>query len=155
MMNELEKAITKWFKDYGFDDVAIESCDRYSYDLVDHVIHVDDEEYDDELFVWFEQFMYEYGMKMKDIPGPVLAFLHELGHYATIDQFSEFNLIACQLTKFEYGHTYEDMCEYWCVPDEFAACMWALDFINSYPEAVIDLIYAWIYPSNSLMEARK
>ena len=99
---------------------------------------------------YFEQFLYEYGCEYCGIPYPILCMLHECGHVMTIEQFSDSELFLFELSKqFSHGEEAQEWFNrYWHMPDEFAANMWVVDFINNHIEEVENLcntfINAWI-----------
>ena len=76
--------------------------------------------------------------------------LHECGHVNTINQFSDSEIFLFDLGKqFDHGESDQEwLNRYWLIPDEFAANMWVVDFINNHIEAVEDLCNtfssAWI-----------
>ena len=95
--------------------------------------------------VYFEQFLYEYGCEYIDIPIPVLAFLHELGHHFTLSNFTDFELKFCEIIKGAdiEGSDFDFFYHYWELPDEFAANMWVVDFINNNIDDVNELSYIY------------
>lgn len=113
--------------------------------------------------VYFEQFLYEYGCEYIDIPIPVLAFLHELGHHFTLSNFTDFELkfyetikgALSNFTDFELKFCentksadteesdFDFFYHYWELPDEFAANMWVIDFINNNIDDVNELSYIY------------
>ena len=88
---------------------------------------------------YLEQFLYEYGInKNVHLSYPTLAFLHELGHYATELEFNEFEIGCMKFMKPECEN-YEDCEEYWLVPDELSAMTWAIWYVNNFPTQVQNL----------------
>ena len=94
-------------------------------------------------------------MEYCGICDPALAFLHELGHACTYNYFNDTEKLLYDLTKsFDPGESDMDflMGHYWMIPDEFAANMWAIDFINNYIEAVKELCYIWTVDWTAMCE---
>lgn len=115
-------------------DVSIEIEDEFMYDCEEHIVfigtYIPREEAKETA-----QFLHEYGARLA-VPHAVMAFIHELGHYATMDSFSvedrelsNFLAMLCD-TQMEYCET----------PVEFSANMWAVDFINTFPKKVKELV---------------
>jgi hypothetical protein len=88
---------------------------------------------------YMTQFLHEYGMRDDAcLSYPTLAFLHELGHYATELEFNEFEIGCMKFMKPECEN-YEDCEEYWLVPDELSAMTWAIWYVNNFPAQVQNL----------------
>jgi hypothetical protein len=134
--------VVQWLCDNGFSslDVELNSDFYYStgedidFNYVDEcVINIGVDRFD-EIDKWFEQFLYEYGLEWMDL-GRVLPFIHELGHYNTVYSFSNSERLAMYYNKFwifsDEDTTMEEMFKYWEMPDEFAANVWAVNFINN------------------------
>lgn len=136
-----ESEVVQWLCDNGFSSLGVELDSDFCYstgedtdlNYVDEcVINVGTDRFD-EIDKWFEQFLYEYGLEWMDL-GRVLPFIHELGHYNTIYSFSNAERLAMYYSKFDIfsdeDTTMEEMFKYWETPDEFAANVWAINFIN-------------------------
>ena len=140
--------LTNWLNKNGFEDVNLcfgEDFECVIFDDDSFGVQVGVQAYP-EVSRYFEQFLYEYGLSYTGIFDPVLCFIHELGHSQTIRYFNAQEQLLCELAK-QFNHsTNEQDCynEYWEVPDEFAANMWTVNFINNHIEAVEELcdIYA-------------
>lgn len=133
--------VIQWLCDNGFSSLGVEMDSDFCYStgedtdfnyVEECVINVGTDRFD-EIDKWFEQFLYEYGLEWMDL-GRVLPFIHELGHYNTIYNFSNLERLAMYYSKFrifsDEDTTMEEMFKYWEMPDEFAANIWAVNFIN-------------------------
>ena len=135
-----EEKINDWMIRNGFGDIEVMDDDEFMFEIEEKVIHfgiVSNSE-----GRWFEQFLHEYGLKFSGIADEVLAFLHEIGHSRTMDYFTEADLEEDCLAKnviFFMDSSCAQMHAYWDLPMEFAANMWAVDFINSHIDAVNEL----------------
>ena len=141
--------LANWFEKYGFGKLDITFDRDFALNVHEyHPILVIGVQSYPEVSRYFEQFLYEYGLEYIGIFDPVLAFLHELGHRMTLDTFSETELKLFQITK-EFSHEeseYDWYNSYWHIPDEFAANIWEINFINNFPEAAEEL--CMIYMNN-------
>lgn len=86
----------------------------------------------------FPQFAYDNGLEY-EVPIFILAFLHELGHYVTLGDFTEEELEQFENEKENLGDTDEDFLKYFAIPDEFAATFWAIEYINDHPDIIYQL----------------
>lgn len=133
--------VVQWLCDNGFSSLGVELNSDFCYSTGEDtdfncvgecVINVGIDRFD-EIDNWFEQFLYEYGLEWMDL-GRVLPFIHELGHHNTIYSFSNSERLAMYYSKFRIFSdeevTIEEMFKYWETPDEFAANVWAVNFIN-------------------------
>lgn len=141
-MATFKSTMVNWLCAHGFSnlDIDFEEDFGYAYDDTVNCINIGTKRFDD-VSNYFEQFLYEYGCEYCGIPGPVLSFIHELGHFMTISNFSNEELWFCAFAKkFDHGGTdQEEFFRYWEMPDEFAANMWAVDYINNHIDEVEDL----------------
>ena len=141
--------LANWFNKNGFEDVGLCFGEDFAYVILDNGnfgVQVGVQAYP-EVGRYFEQFLYEYGLDYVGIFDPVLSLIHELGHNKTINCFDEVELALCDFAKHiccESEDEHDWYNSYWEVPDEFAANMWAIKFINEHVEAVKELcdIYA-------------
>lgn len=133
--------VIQWLCDNGFSNLGVKMNSDFCYStgedinfnrIGECVIYIGTDRFD-EIDNWFEQFLYEYGLEWMDL-GRVLPFIHELGHYNTIYNFSDSERLAMYYNKFDIfsdeDATMEEMFEYWEMPDEFAANVWTVNFIN-------------------------
>lgn len=145
--------IINWLCKNNFSNIDVDFEYDFGYavddDLGIHCLNIGVED-NNAAGTFFEQFLYEYGCDYVGIPYPILALIHELGHIATINNFSQTELKLFELAKeFSHGESNHDwFFHYWEMPDEFAATMWAVDFINEHIDAVEELcnffIPTWI-----------
>lgn len=151
--NQFKSNLINWLCANHMPNIDIDFDYDFGY-LVDddfgiHIINIGVEA-NDEVGSYFEQFLYEYGCEYCGIPYPILCMLHECGHIMTLNRFSETELGLFQFAKqFDHGETDQEwLNKYWMVPDEFAANMWVVNFINNHIEEVEDLcntfIHGWI-----------
>ena len=141
-MSEFEVRLRAWLRNQGFDCNVVFDAD-FGYNWKENVLHVGTLAYPT-VGRWFEQFLYEYGLEWFGIIDPVLALIHELGHYVTNKLFCEEEICSFQVIKWIGQDDRMDeqaaMFRYWEITDEFEANMWAVDFINWNIEAVKELI---------------
>ena len=138
-MKGLKTALINWLHSNGFD-VMVDFAEDSSYDKDKLVINLGMESYPN-VGRYFEQYLYEYGLEYTGIFDEVLAFLHELGHHMTINSFSEKEIFILAMSKefLDVPDEHEWYEEYWLMPDELAANMWEINFINSNIEVVEEL----------------
>ena len=86
----------------------------------------------------FPSFTKKLGLKY-EVPIFILCFLHEVGHYFTFENFEEDELYKYRDIKVKLGDSDEDFEKYYNIPDELAATMWAIDFINNNPQDIENL----------------
>ena len=148
-----KSGIIAWLCKNGFANIEVDFEYDFGYAVDDykgiHCLNIGVEA-NDNAGNYFEQFLYEYGCEYVGIPYPILALIHELGHVTTISNFSPTEMNLFYLAKqFDHGESEHDWYfRYWEMPDEFAATMWAVDFINNHIDAVEELcnffIPTWI-----------
>lgn len=139
-MSDFELELNCWLRKNGFV-CDVEFDDDFGYNIETNTLYIGTLDYD-EVRTWFEQFLYEYGCEYCGFYYPVMCLLHELGHKKTIANFTPTELLFLSVKKEmldERMKMQEAMFEYWELPDEFAANMWVVDFINSNVEAVEEL----------------
>ena len=135
-----EAELKNWLDKNGFSGIDVIDDDEFMYNFEENEIHfgvVSTSE-----GIWFEQFVYEYGMEHCSIIPEVLAFLHEIGHSKTMNFFGSEDLEADSTAKFVLsmdGYSQDTMVKYWELPMEFAANVWAIDFVNNNIDAVEEL----------------
>lgn len=143
-MVDFQNKLKDWLNENGFSEVKeIQLGPEFAYDINKQsiIIGLTDDHLVGE---WFEEFLSSYGCKYSDIPYTILAFLHELGHNQTVNQFTSDELIYCALVKTTHkikdlNNLKEYLFEYWCVPDEFAANKWLINFVNTHVVAIANL----------------
>ena len=143
-----EVELKNWLDKNGFDDIDVIDDDEFLYDIATNEIHFGVVSTSES--IWFAQFAYEYGMEYCGIVPEVLAFLHEIGHSKTVKFFDHVDLENDSGAKFILSmndYSQDTMVAYWELPMEFAANVWAIDFVNTHIEAVEELcgIYCKYY----------
>jgi len=140
--------IQNWLHKNGFNDLMLGFAKDFAYALFENnktgiVIGVKGYP---EIGRYFEQFLYEYGLEYSGILDPVLCFCHELGHHITFKFFTKEEKALFELSKqFDHGESDQEwLNKYWEIPDEFAANIWAINFINNHIEAVEELCSIYI-----------
>ena len=138
-MSEFKSALSEWMHKIGVD-CDIKMDDEFAYNVTNNTLLIATEK-NSEVECYLEQFFYEYGAEYVGYGFFVLGILHELGHYFTTPSFDIEELLLCKIKKMLVnGETmYKAACDYWEVPDEFAANMWAINFINHHTAAVDEL----------------
>ena len=133
-MKEFHDEIIQWLGRNGFDNVDVSfELNEFCFDGNRNIINIGSG-YEFEVGRLFEQFLYEYGMEYVGFYDPILYFLHELGHYNTVYSFSNE-----ELWRYNFIKLLVNAFEYWEIPDEMAANMWVVDFVNEKVEAVEEL----------------
>lgn len=139
-----EENVKAWLDKNGFSELDVIDDDEFLYDVENQVIYLGIVSTSEGS--WFEQFMYEYGLNYIGIVPEVLAFIHELGHHCTINSFNNDDLVQDSRAKsvVEFiSYSYNRMSVYWELPTEFAANIWAINFINTHFDAVQELCDIW------------
>lgn len=148
--NKMENAVTEfkatiraWLDKYQMPQFDIGFCeDDFCFDDDNKVLYFGTTHSPD-IEEWFAEYLSENGCNWEGIQGPVLSFLHELGHANTMKEFNMQQLGFCLFTKNLIGQQ-DDLDEkeasfaYWDVPDEWAANEWAINFINEHIDAVVE-----------------
>lgn len=149
VVNTFKSNMINWLCEIGLPNIEIDFEEDFGYafdpDTGRHCINFGVVDYA-ETGKWFEQFCYEYGCDFVGIPAPVMSFLHECGHAFTLASFSDQELWLCEFSKaFNHGESDQEwLNKYWEIPDEFAANIWAINFINNHIEAVEELCSIYI-----------
>ena len=140
-MENFKARVREWLQKNDFD-CDIEMDTDFGYDWGANVVHIGTTQYP-EVGRWYKKFMFKYGLAWSHVTDDVMCMIHELGHYSTIERFTDIELLMCQFVKSEMLDRMENpdtMFKYWEMKDEFAANCWAIDFINYNIEAVNELI---------------
>ena len=98
IVNKFGTCVADWLYDNGFVDASISFDHDFSYNILEKCINIGTTSYPI-VSKWFEEFLQKLGCEWHNIPEPVLCFLHELGHYNTISDFSEDELVFFQFRK--------------------------------------------------------
>lgn len=134
-------SIMDWLRQNGFNDVkTVMLAEEFGYEIDSHIINFGVCSLDI-IGDWFEDFLLDNGCQYHDIPKPLLAFLHELGHNQTVYDFSTEEVAWCRLLKntIDPEHGREHCNRYWSIPDEMIANEWVVSFINNHITAIINL----------------
>lgn len=139
---EFKNKIISWLRDNGCTNVEeIKLTREFTYCRIDKTINIGIVD-QPTVGTWFEDFLLDNGCEYENIPYPLLAFLHEVGHSQTIENFNEEELTWCSLMK-ESPVDPEDkkysVFKYWKIPDEWAANEWLINFVNQHITAVANL----------------
>lgn len=127
-----------WLTEHGFD-CDVENGEVFEYDWVQEKIYCGALPEND--FNAWNELMVELGLNVK-ISNEAMAFLHELGHFITYDDFLDDEFDDTDLIKGMLGiapitkASYEI---YYHLPVEIAATEWAVNYINSNPEEAVIL----------------
>lgn len=156
---EFLNGLKDWLQKYKFDnvfDIKFDECSCYA--IQQHCITIGIMRSDAIEDALFEEFLIENGMEANGFPPVVLQFLHELGHSQTIHIFSDDELKYFRFIKHMTSYT-EDTKKfiktYWAIDDELAANKWAINFINTSCDAVIELCQFFIDNWNSMIKEAK
>jgi hypothetical protein len=133
-INKFHNELINWLANNGFSNCDVCFKEDFVYNRIHHRIGIGANE--PQNGVSFEQFLYEYGLEYMDIWAPILAFLHEAFHHITLSNFEELELKFYRLLKTDDIMT--DF-EYWEMPDEFAANIALINFVNNNINAIIEL----------------
>lgn len=140
--------LTDWLKNNGCEEIKIHfNPDGFFYNIETKEIALAIET-DPETDEYFIDFLEEKGCDVVNyVPTPVLAFLHELGHYHTIYDYEQMELMFYNFIKEAIGaddhmSEREKAFAYWESPDELDANMWAINFMmdTENTEALNELI---------------
>lgn len=143
-IKKLNKALKKAFKPFG--DINMRLAADYGYYPTDDTIeyrltegHIED--------IWFNQFVKErFGYKVKNTF--MFSILHEIGHYYTIKEIRDCDIMFffCEDEKYRIQTEMntaknERQCkklewQYFNLPDEIAATAWAVNYARENAEEV-------------------
>jgi hypothetical protein len=140
-MNQFRNDIINWLTKNGISNIDIDFRENFCYDVDNHIIYCGTCT-NEEGEKFFQQYLYEYGSDWGALLwGPMLCFLHELGHACTLPNFTPGELKVCHFLKgiIDEEEPYNWYFKYWDTPDEFAANMWVINFLDTYVDAVCDL----------------
>lgn len=91
----------------------------------------------------FYQFLHEYGCQYFSENAAVMFCLHEIGHIMTLAAFDKIELDMDFLAIFakdcQKSASIETNYWYWELPTEFAANMWAINWINAHSNEMKEL----------------
>ena len=135
-------ALNNWLKKYGFK-ARVRGVDTDFYWYYDDTISYSfffENEAAENWYALFEELGCQYDVELF-----FTAFLHELGHSCTYWNFEEEEINEHEEMKRlieEEPSTFADNLHYVYthLPVEYTATKWAVDYINSYPERVKELV---------------
>lgn len=123
-----------WLARNGIDDLNLKIDNEFCYNLIDNEITIGVMSFP-EVDQWTQEYWNELGIVWININPMVLKFLHEIGHYYTIQTFTNDELMIYNLSKpivdLKAADAKNKMYEYWQMPDEMVATRWAIDFLNN------------------------
>ena len=138
----IDIAFNHWLKKYGFE-TRVRGVDEDFFWYHDNTISYSFFFPEESAENWVE-LMKELQCQY-DIDLFYSAFLHELGHGHTYDQFDEEEIEeyqeTCRLIR-EEPSTFSETLEYVYthLPVEYEATRWAVNYINTYPDRVKELV---------------
>lgn len=153
-MTDITSKLTDWLRTYGFDDINIQLADDFCYYPAIKTIHIPVIEYEEDEInkTLFVESLKNAGLndEFTEIPYMAMSFLHELGHYKTLSFYTDeemneywqtedriYNVInIADVDSEEYRKA---QFEYFNLPVELDATVWAVGFANDYPNLVWDL----------------
>ena len=142
-MERLDAYLTKWLHSHDYD-LEVKSCeDEFFYSdelsLIGVATHSSATDH------FFLEYLYSLGLELDFSNYFIPAFFHELGHYETYDFFEDEDFDdwrEMEVSLVGKGKTYEDFLVYFSHPVEKAASEWAVDYINSHPNEIIEMANA-------------
>ena len=138
-ISQFNKTLSLWFNAHGISNLEFEEEADFYYSPVSHKVCyalLDSPTIDN----YFQQFAYEYGVEYSCHPF-VFSLLHEVGHYMTLHYFTKEETDKDKAAKVaNWGKTgIEAHYVYWELPTEFAANMWAINWINTHIDELREL----------------
>lgn len=140
LVHDFNKELSLWFNAHGITNLEFVEGEDFCYYHNQHVVQwgmlqtprVDAN---------FRQFFYEYGLEYDDVHIFFLSLLHEVGHYMTLHYFSEEAKESDKVAKENRlsDSTIDTDYWYWELPTEFAANMWAINWMNENQELMAEL----------------
>ena len=146
MVQHMLHDVNAWIARQGWDNLGVKIGEEFEYGPEDNliVLPIFYNEADNVTDTLLAQFLYEYGldkMYIKDMY--TISFLHEIGHYFTLGQFTEeewWEYIYQQEHKMpQITDNYLRNFTYWELPVEFAANMWLINWIEQHPDEFQEL----------------
>lgn len=115
-------ACRAFLKKMGMGEVEVEWGVETQYNRVENSISLHSGQNERTAPMYIEFMRDEYNLELSAFHPTLLAFLHEAGHAATMDSFSEEDLMLYSFLK--EGST---PMLYWSLPDEAAANAWVAE----------------------------
>ena len=125
--------LLNWASKNGFSNVDFDFSENFEYDRTNHIVYLGINADDNALAI--NQFLYEYGSDYENLWCPIIALIHELAHHMTLPCFNEMELHIFDMAK----ESMNNIMDYWHIPDEFSANIWAINFMNTHYEALNEL----------------
>ena len=131
----------------GFERPEIELIENeFSYGVSSRKIYVPSEYTGSiEQHTWWKRFMMKYlmrefGLFLSEKDDYIFSLLHEIGHYVTLEGIPanviQQNYDQAMLKIDQTANAYEYEMAYRQMPIEQMADLWAIDFIETYPEVL-------------------
>jgi len=140
-MTNLENYLTNWLTSRGYELEVRECDDEFFYsDPLSLIAVATSAKAVDRYFL---RFIDSLGCQVSFSNAFIPEFLHELGHNETLDDFDEED--DEEYREFEHSFegldmdNWENQLLYMSHPIELAATQWAVDYINSHVDEVIEM----------------
>lgn len=119
-------ACRAFLKKMGLSEVEVEWGTETAYDRAENSISLHAGQNERTAPMYIEFMRDRYGVEFSAFHPTLIAFLHEVGHAATMDSFSEEDLMLYFLLKDGASPSF-----YWSLPDEAAANEWVAEYWDS------------------------
>lgn len=142
LVDTFNRTLSIWFAKHGITNLHFVEGEEFCYYPEEKAVQwgmlLNDEQEN-----MFAQFMYEYGLK-REVSPFIISLLHEVGHYMTLHQFNEADInldYAAKQVKADATNGIDITTNYWYweLPTEFAANMWAIEWIENHPVELQEL----------------
>lgn len=132
IVHNFNKALSLWFNSHDIPNLEFVEGEDFCFYVSENTVQwgmFDTPKVDNH----FQQFFYEYGLKSEYNHPFFISLIHEVGHAMTMPAFSreekDNDIAAKENNKSE--SSIETDYWYWELPTEFAANMWAINWINN------------------------
>lgn len=145
LISDFNTALELWFNAHGVPNLNVvegeDFCFYYNQQNIIQWGMVQQIDIDNQ----FAQFFEEYGCKTYTTNTFIESLLHEVGHYMTMSNFTEKEWNRDNNAKYKkHKNTKASGIAlnywYWELPTEFAANLWAINFLNDHLDWAIELI---------------
>lgn len=119
-------ACRAFLRKMGMDEVGVEWGMETQYNRAENSISLHSGQNERTAPLYIEFMRDEYGINLESFHPTLVAFLHEVGHAATMDSFSEEDLMLYSFLKDGTAPSF-----YWSLPDEAAANAWVAEHWDS------------------------
>ena len=157
-MDSTEKAfrdgIQNWLQKYNMPKINLDFSQDFAFDFKSDTLYIGVEAFED-VDEYFNEYLEKHGFEWENVPAPVLAFLHELGHANTIHDFNDSQIVFfdfCKQLANQQDDEKEAMFAYWDVPDEYAANRWLIDFSEENIDAMMELVQVYSEKWNDMVK---